>query len=76
MLRVVIAAGFICGHISADVDTRLWVRDGTTNGNISGCVGVDAFCDSDVNKPVVPDSATRAYISVTATDEIQDMPQL
>lgn len=73
MLVLVLAAA---PHVSAEV--RLWVSATTTNGDLDGGggarAGADAICDDDANKPTVASSATRAFISIDATDEIQDMP--
>ncbi|MBO1255654.1 DUF1554 domain-containing protein [Alteromonas sp. 5E99-2] len=57
-------------------DVRLWVPSTTTAGNIGGRAGADELCDDDVNKPAVASSTTRAFISVSAADEIRDMPSL
>ncbi|BFT31946.1 hypothetical protein D210916BOD24_31220 [Alteromonas sp. D210916BOD_24] len=58
-------------------DVRLWVAASSApNGNLGGRTGADNFCNTDANKPVVAGSTTRAFISVSAADEIQDMPTL
>lgn len=61
---------------SAVADIRLWRTAINTNGNLGGRAGADAFCNSDANKPSVSGSTTRAYISVSDSDEIRDMPSL
>ncbi|BFT31945.1 hypothetical protein D210916BOD24_31210 [Alteromonas sp. D210916BOD_24] len=60
----------------AIADVRLWIPDAGTDGNLGGRTGADNFCNTDANKPVVAGSTTRAFISVSAADEIQDMPTL
>ncbi len=45
----------------------------TFNGNLGGRAGADALCAGSANKPAGY-SHFRAFISVSATDEIQDMP--
>ena len=63
----------------ADVygEVRLWVSSSTSDGNIGagGRVGVDSLCDSDLNKPTISNSITRALISVDTADEIRNMPR-
>ena len=61
---------------SAIADIRLWRTTANTNGNLGGRSGADAFCDGDANKPSVSGSTTRAYISVSDSDEIRDMTSL
>lgn len=59
---------------TANADIRIWRTTANTDGDLSGRAGADAFCDGDTNKPVVAGSTTRAFISIDATDEVQDMP--
>ncbi len=64
--------------IGSHADVRIWTTAATTDGliGVGGRTGADAFCDADANKPVVASSTTRAFISVSASDEIRDMPGL
>ncbi|MFC3122704.1 hypothetical protein [Agaribacter flavus] len=57
-------------------DVRLWVSDATTNGAIGARAGADAFCQSDINRPSVASSTTRAFISINLSDRVLDMPTL
>lgn len=72
MLRIVIVAVLRCTHTLANAEIRLWVSAASTEGLISA--GADAFCDGDPNNPGGPVSTTRAFLLVSAADEIRDMP--
>lgn len=65
----------ICSF-STMADIRIWRTAANTNGNLGGRAGADAFCDGDANKPAVASSQTRAFISVSAADEVRDMASL
>ncbi|MBX2839480.1 MAG: DUF1554 domain-containing protein [Gammaproteobacteria bacterium] len=69
---LILSLFFISYHSHAD--TRLWLSDTRTDGNIGGRAGADAFCNGDANNPGIPASTTRAFLSVDAADEIRDMP--
>jgi hypothetical protein len=51
----------------------LYNAGGTFNGNLVGRAGADGLCQASANAPAGYTNF-RAFISVSATDEIQDMP--
>lgn len=65
-----------CLMLSATIwaDIRVWVSATSNDGNLGDRAGADALCDADGNKPSVPGGTTRAFISISASDEIRDMP--
>ena len=74
-IRSILAVLFLIFAGNSHAEIRLWVTDGVNNGaNFGGREGVDAFCNADDNKPDIPNTITRAFISVDENDEIQDMP--
>jgi hypothetical protein len=51
-----------------------YLADGTHNGNLGGRTGADALCNSASAKPANY-TGYHAFITVNASDEIEDMPR-
>ena len=64
----------VVDEIAGDV-YALYVTASEYKGNLGGRVGADAKCDADANK-ITADciGAAKAFISVTAVDEVADFP--
>lgn len=58
-------------------EVRLWKTYERTNGALGGGSGgrsgADRFCQDDRNKPELTESETRAFVSISTSDEIRDM---
>ena len=78
ILPIVLTA-LVASH-TVNADTRLWLSNSTTDGNLAGLgtgtirANADALCDADTGKPTIANSTTHAFMSIDANDEIRDMP--
>lgn len=61
--------------VSTPTDRLVIFDGGGTSGSIGGRLGADVLCSNAAQSiPVIPGSAIRGLISVSASDEIRDLP--
>jgi hypothetical protein len=63
------------GYVTSPTQIVLYALPSPTDGNLGGRAGADALCQAAATRPAGYVSA-RAFISVSAADEIRDMPTL
>lgn len=77
MLKTVFTIVCLTLSASAFADLRIWNSETTADGALGGRAGADSICQADGGRPADPSlNQVRAFISISASDEIRDMPTL